>query len=132
MLGIPITFAYNFTGASEKIRAQVMQEFAANGAEHLVLTSGLMSQIMADANLPRKLQKEMSDAGLTFVDAHAQNQGFYDPIYPDEAYRPQMVPEIRYNGMVSLKNEYSTQKNPNSRTGAFPQRNAEIFYAGRY
>ena len=91
MFQVPVTFAYGFAGCSEAIRASIMQEFAANGAKHLVLSNPLISQIMADANLPKKLKKEMSDAGLTFVDAHAPFQGVYDPIYPDPEYRPQMI-----------------------------------------
>ena len=91
MFQVPVTFAYGFAGCSEAVRASIMQEFAANGAKHLVLSNPLISQIMADANLPKKLKKEMSDAGLTFVDAHSPFQGVYDPIYPDPAYRPQMI-----------------------------------------
>ena len=85
MFQVPVTFAYNFNGITEALRANIMQEFAANGAKHLVLTCSLISQIMADANLPGKLHKEMNNAGLTFVDAHAPFQGVYDPIYPDAA-----------------------------------------------
>ena len=52
MFQVPVTFAYGFAGCSEAIRANIMQEFAANGAKHLVLSNPLISQIMADANLP--------------------------------------------------------------------------------
>ena len=95
MFQVPVTFAYNFNGITEALRANIMQEFAANGAKHLVLTCSLISQIMADANLPGKLHKEMNNAGLTFVDAHAPFQGVYDPIYPDAAYRPQMINRLK-------------------------------------
>lgn len=91
MFQVPVTFCYGFDGLSDRMRANMMQEFAANGAKHLVLTSSLISMIMGNANLPKKLLKEMNDAGLTFVDAHAPFQGVYDPIYPDPAYRPQMI-----------------------------------------
>lgn len=92
MFQVPVTFCYSFSNTMpDSIRANIMQEFAANGAKHLVLTSSLISQIMADANFPKKLKTEMADAGLTFVDAHAPFQGVYDPIYPDPAYRPQMI-----------------------------------------
>lgn len=91
MFQVPVTFAYGFAGCSEAVCANIMQEFADNGARHLVLSSSLISQIMADANLSKKLQKAMSAAGLTFVDGHAPFQGVYDPIYPVSSYRPQMI-----------------------------------------
>ena len=91
MFQVPVTFCYGFAGVPNSVRANIMHEFAACGAKHLVLTTNLISMIMADANLAKKLRSEMSDAGLTFVDAHSPFQGVYDPIYPDPAFRPQMI-----------------------------------------
>ena len=67
MFQVPVTFCYGFAGVPNSVRANIMHEFAACGAKHLVLTSTLISMIMADANLAKKLRSEMSDAGLTFV-----------------------------------------------------------------
>ena len=68
---VPITFYYDFINTTDDSRQWVMHEFAVNGAKHLVLCDDLIRQILFRAPLIDKLQQEMADEGLTFVDAHA-------------------------------------------------------------
>ena len=49
----------------------IMAEFAAAGAKHLVLTDTLIKQIIAKPGLEDTLQKEITEAGMDFCDAHA-------------------------------------------------------------
>lgn len=91
MFHVPLTFFWNFGESDEKVRRCVMAEFAANGAEHLVLTHDLINFILADVSMMDKLTNEMSEAGLSFVDAHAPFGQFVDLNTPETALRRQMI-----------------------------------------
>lgn len=79
---LPVTFLYEFKKLDEYSRQTAMYEFAANGAKHLVLTDSLIKMICGDPKLYRKLSKEMADAGLDFVDAHAPFRDDCDMLLP--------------------------------------------------
>ena len=94
---VPMTYWYGFSGLDEKMRRTVMAEFAANGAKHLVLSDGLLRMISGEPKLYRKLQAEMRDAGLSFVDAHAPFGGECDLAIPVPEYRRQMLARLKFN-----------------------------------
>ena len=94
---VPLTYWYDFSGLDEKMRRTVMAEFAANGAKHLVLTDGLLRMISGEPKLYLKLQEEMRDAGLSFVDAHAPFGGECDLAIPVPEYRRQMLARLKFN-----------------------------------
>lgn len=85
---VPLTFCYDFGGLADKHRAAVMHEFAANGAEHFVLTCTLINQILAGAPFAAKLKQEMKSAGLTFVDAHSPFGEYSDLNCPGFSFPP--------------------------------------------
>ncbi|MBQ7175822.1 MAG: sugar phosphate isomerase/epimerase [Victivallales bacterium] len=91
MFHVPLSFFYNFGALDEKMRRYIMAEFAANGAEHLVLTHDLINLVLKDVGMMDKLEKEMDDAGLSFVDSHAPFGQFMDLNVPEENYRRQML-----------------------------------------
>jgi len=71
MSNIPLTYLFDFEHCSDPMRYYVMNEFAANGAWHLVLSDTLIREILKNPHFADKLNLEMTRAGLTFVDAHA-------------------------------------------------------------
>ena len=91
MFPVPITFYYDFKTLDAGQRQCVMAEFAANGAKHLVLTHDLINMIMADITMADTLNKEMSNARLSFVDAHAPFGQFMDLNCPEEPFRSQLL-----------------------------------------
>ena len=94
---VPFTYLYGFGGLDEKMRRTVMAEFAANGARHLVLSDGILKMIAGAPSLYLKLQREMRDAGLSFVDAHAPFGAETDPALPVPEYRRQMLARLKFN-----------------------------------
>ncbi len=91
MFQVPLTFLFDFEHTTDKSRPYVMQEFAANGARHLVLTDTLISMILKHSPLEAALQKEMAAAGLTFVDSHAPFGPLLDLNCPEPGFRKQMI-----------------------------------------
>ena len=91
MLPVPLTFFYEFRKTDEQMRSYIMGEFAANGAEHLVLSHDLINMIMGDFTMLSKLEKEISAAGMTFLDAHAPFGKYLDLNNPEPAIRRQLL-----------------------------------------
>jgi len=91
MFAVPVTFLFDFEYTDSKTRPYVMHEFAANGAEHLVLTDTLISMIFQDYSLQKTLLQEMAAEGLTFMDAHAPFGLMRDLACPVVECRPQML-----------------------------------------
>lgn len=91
MFNAPLTFLFDFNYVTDKMRPCIMQEFAAGGAKHLVLSDFFMGKLLADPDLADTLQQEMSDAGLSFCDAHAPFGLVHDLLCPMTAQRPMMI-----------------------------------------
>ena len=91
MFPAPLTFLADFSQATPEIRRYIMHDFAASGAENLVLSSRLISGIMQDYKLAKQLQTEMDAEGLHFVDAHAPFGNLLDLNCPEPDFRPQML-----------------------------------------
>ena len=68
MFRVPVTYFFDFEHITDRMRPYVMTEFAAAGAKHLVLTDALIQQIIAKPGLEDELLREMSNAGLSFLD----------------------------------------------------------------
>ena len=94
---VPFTYYFNLAIPDEKMRRMAMEEFAANGAEHLVIADGLLKAIAGTPQLYLKLPQEMHDAGLSFVDAHAPFGAETDPAVPVPEYRRQMLARLKFN-----------------------------------
>ena len=91
MFDVPVTFVITGDFAAEANRRHTMQEFAACGAKHLVLSNDFISSIMRNHKFTAQLNIEMAEAGLTFVDAHSPFGGVLDLNCPDLAFRRQML-----------------------------------------
>lgn len=93
---LPLTYFFEWELCDERSRRAVMAEFSANGAKHIVLTSGLLKMLCGTPSLYRKLAAEVADAGLSFVDAHAPFRDECDLWLPVEAYRRQMLARRKF------------------------------------
>ena len=93
---VPLTYWYDFSDLDERMRRMVLAEFAANGAKHLVFTNGLLRMIAGEPKFYLKLQTEMREAGLSFVDSHSAFGGECDPAIPVPEYRRQMLARLKF------------------------------------
>lgn len=91
MFNVPLTFFYRCNWKDEKLRRSVMAEFAANGAKHLVLTNSLIDEILGNITMMDTFSREMAEAGLSFLDAHAPFGQFMDLNNPEERLRKQII-----------------------------------------
>ena len=100
---VPITFHHGWK-LDERDRMTAMREFAANGAEHLVLTDTLLKMMGGDCLLPGVLHRQIAEAGVDLVDAHAPFRDFGDLFIPDEHDRKVMISRQKLN--LLLVNEF--------------------------
>ena len=96
-MNIPFTYLCTFSGLDEKARRMKMAEFAANGAKHIVLSDGVFKLVAGEPKLYLEFQRDVHDAGLDFVDAHAPFGAECDPAIPVPEYRPQMLARLKFN-----------------------------------
>ena len=69
MTNVPVT--YVFVGSDENALRHLFPEFAANGAENIVLTDQLISAVMCKYSFADVIRKYLDLTGLRFVDSHA-------------------------------------------------------------
>ena len=67
----PVPLTYDFVFKNPDARPWLMAELADAGVKHLVLSVGLINQIMQDASQLTAIERDMKNAGLDFVDAHS-------------------------------------------------------------
>ena len=92
MTRLPLTFAIGmYPQLDERVRGSLLSEFAANGAEFLVLTADMIYKILTDPPYADGLLKEVTSAGLAFLDAHGPFMGISDLCYPEEKYRRSLL-----------------------------------------
>ena len=70
MFNVPVTFYAECNLNSEELRRAELAEFAAAGAKHLVLNTGIISAVMQKHSVATALKRELQDAGLDFVGCH--------------------------------------------------------------
>ena len=88
---IPLTFCYPWLKVDREKQKQVMAEFAENGVQHLVLTTGLLEAGMHDTSLLAAFFKDMQEYGLQFTDSHAFWGYWSDPGMPLPEWREIML-----------------------------------------
>ena len=75
---LPLSYYFEFNLYDESMRRSYLEEFAVNGAKHLVLNFPLLSMCVEDRDMIHKIAGEMTAAGLSFKDAHAPYGDHYD------------------------------------------------------
>lgn len=91
MYPVPLTYFFNFSQTTPESRPWVLAEMAEAGAKHLVLTDCLISTILQSAPQLELIEQQMADAGLDFVDSHAQFGLEIDMNLLDPAKRRMMI-----------------------------------------
>ena len=94
---IPITFHHSWRKLDERDRLTAMREFAANGAKHLVLSDSLLKMLGGDYTLAGVLHRQLAEAGVDFVDAHAPFRDFGDLFIPDKRDWQVMIARQKLN-----------------------------------
>ena len=94
---VPLTFHHSWKNLDERSRLTAMNEFAANGARHLVLADTLLKMMGMDYLLAGTLREQTRQAGVDFVDAHAPFCNFGDLFIPDERDWRQMIARQKLN-----------------------------------
>lgn len=94
---VPLTFHHGWRKYEERDRLTAMREFAANGAQHLVFGDMLFKMLVGDCTLAAVLHRQLDEAGVDFVDAHAPFRNFGDLSIPDERDRRQMLARQKLN-----------------------------------
>ena len=85
---VPLSYLFDFTGYSDEVRNIRLQEFAANGATHMVLSSPLLKHLIAFPEQIGKFTGELEAANLRFGDAHAPYGIHWDLLCVFDEERP--------------------------------------------
>ena len=94
---IPLTFHHSWKKLDERDRLTAMCEFAANGAHHLVLGDTLLKMLGGDYTLAGVLHRQLAEAGVDFVDAHAPFRDYGDLFIPDKRDWEVMIARQKLN-----------------------------------
>ena len=94
---IPLTFHHSWKKLDERDRLVAMREFAANGAKHLVLSDSLLKMLGGDYTLAGVLHRQLAEAGVDFVDAHAPFRDYGDLFIPDKRDWKVMIARQKLN-----------------------------------
>ena len=95
MFKVPVTYLFDFEHVSDKMRPYIMEEFSSAGAKHLVLSDTLIKRIINQSGFEDTLLKEISDAGMSFCDAHAPFSAAQDLNCPYDTKRSMMVSRLK-------------------------------------
>lgn len=95
MFSKPVTFVFEWSRTDDRLRPYLLHEFAANGVKHVVLSDGLLAQILERPQLKKMLAEELAAEGLSFCDSHAPFGPYLDLNCP--------VPEARGEMLLRLK-----------------------------
>ena len=94
---VPLTFHHSWKKLDERDRLTAMREFAANGARHLVLGDTLLKMLGGDYTLAGVLHRQLAEAGVDFVDAHAPFRDYGDLFIPEKRDWEVMIARQKLN-----------------------------------
>lgn len=104
----PITYLFDFELCNDEMRPYIMNEFAKNGAKHLVLSDEFIMRMERTPGFANTLRTEMANAGLSFVDSHAPFGWWEDMDVPVESARPIMLERLRLAMRIVAQFEVDT------------------------
>ena len=73
-MNVPLTFAVDYYSFSDEERLQKLEEFAAAGGRHIVLTPAMLAKMAASPGYKRELEKELADCYRNTLDFCAENR----------------------------------------------------------
>ncbi|MBR7107225.1 MAG: sugar phosphate isomerase/epimerase [Lentisphaeria bacterium] len=88
---VVLTFCYPWLKLEREERKQKMAEFAENGVQNLVLTTGLLEAGCRDTGLLVSFFQDMQEYGLQFTDSHAFWGYWSDPGMPLPEWKEVML-----------------------------------------
>ena len=88
---VPISYLLYTNELAENIRNCYWHELAANGARHVILDAKMLPMIMEKPALAAAVSKELENAGLSFMDAHAPYGIHWDLNCTFEEERPSLL-----------------------------------------
>lgn len=87
----PVTFYTDLPELDDSLKSCFLNEMAACGAEHLVLTSSILGSMLGNHDLIKKYAAQLKSAGLDFVDSHALYGAKWDLNCACEAWRDMLA-----------------------------------------
>lgn len=84
---VPFTYYLDTANLDDEQRISMLNEFAGCGGKNIVLSETLLQQFAGTPASRNKIKKQVADAGLKFVDAHAPYGGESDLMQPDDQFR---------------------------------------------
>ena len=93
----PLTYSFSFDQTNDAMRQFILEEFAANGARHMVFTGYHLGATMSMPHLADVFSKELASVGLSFVDSHSIYGPYADLFQPVEPYRSRMLSMHEYS-----------------------------------
>ncbi len=110
MFNVPVSYIMPEPreGDIARLRRERMEEFAAAGAKHLVLSTEFICKIMLDHRLAGQLCQDMAACGLSFADAHSPFGGVLDLNCPDPCFRQQMLARHKLAIQIAASLEVKT------------------------
>ena len=95
MSRVPVTYLFDYEHCDDLTRPYIMQEFADNGAENLVLSDTLIAEILQKPYFADTLRRDLESTGMRFVDAHAPFGIYQDLNVPVPELRPNMLERMQ-------------------------------------
>lgn len=80
---VPFTYYLGYDNQTPEQRVVMLEEFAASGGENLVLTDALLAQFCGAPQNRKVFYRQLANAGLKLVDAHAPFGPECDLMLPD-------------------------------------------------
>ena len=87
----PLTYCFEFNHGNDTLRPYIMNEFAANGAKHLVFSEYFIRKVFENRANAAVIAREMQNAGLSFMDSHAFYGPYNDLYLPEGSERQKML-----------------------------------------
>ena len=88
---IPFTHLFSEVNIPDHLRKVLLHQYAASGIKNIILSSGHIDNIVTNPALMETYAQETSEAGLTFVDAHAPYGPYLDMGNPKKEYQNYLV-----------------------------------------
>lgn len=97
---IPVTYCYRWKNDDEAIRRANLEKLAEAGIKRLVLSCVDIENIILKPELLYIYRRELAQAGLTFVDAHAPWGTFKDPGMPFKELQESII--LRHKSAILI------------------------------
>ena len=88
---VPFTYYLGLDSLTPEQRVMMLDEFALSGGKNLVLSDSMLAQFCCAPQTRKVFYRQLDDAGLKLVDAHAPYGPECDLMLPDDTRRLSMT-----------------------------------------